>query len=70
MDSTTSTETALTAEQAVAYLIDRHSIDLAARTLEQRARAGTAPSHLVGRNRMYRASLLDQWALGEWEADS
>ena len=66
----TETESALTTSQAVRHLSATHSIDFTEAYLDQLARDGKAPSHKVGRKRMYRPSLLDQFALGEWTPDA
>lgn len=66
MESSTATESAITPQQAIEHLKKKHSIDYSEEHLQRLARGGEVPSHKVGRNRMYRRSLLDQWALGEW----
>ncbi len=59
-------EPALTVDKAVDYLSTKHGLKYSERHLTRLAVRGEAPSHKVGRNRLYRASLLDAWALGEW----
>ena len=66
MEAYTATESAITPTQAVAYLREKHNMGYSEEHLNRLARAGEAPSHKVGRKRMYRRSLLDAWALGEW----
>lgn len=66
MEASTASESAITPAQAVEYLREKHNLDYSEEYLNQLARQGDAPSHKVGRNRMYRPSLLDAWALGEW----
>lgn len=68
MESTT-TERALTSEEAVAHLADKHGVEYHPDSLDRLARKCEAPSHMVGRFRRYRASLLTKWALGEWTRD-
>lgn len=58
---------ALNTSQATEYLRDRHGIDYSDEYLQRLARSGAVPSHKVGQYRMFRASLLDSWALGEWQ---
>ena len=70
MDTTTATESAITPEQAIEYLREKHSLEYSEEHLQRLARLGEAPSHKVGRNRMYRRSLLDSWALGEWTPEA
>lgn len=64
------TEAAMTPGAAVEYLREVHSLEYNERYLNGLARKGLAPSHKVGRNRMYRRSLLDAWALGEWKPEA
>ena len=66
MEAPTASESAITPVQAVEYLRDTHSLEYSEEHLQRLARAGEVPSHKVGRFRMYRRSLLNQWALGEW----
>jgi len=66
MEDPTASETALTPAQAVEYLRETHNLEYSEEHLQRLARTGEAPSHKVGRNRMYRRSLLNAWALGEW----
>lgn len=68
MESSTASESAITPAQAVEYLKKTHNLEYSEEYLQRLARAGEVPSHKVGRHRMYRRSLLDQWALGEWSA--
>lgn len=70
MESSTATESAITPTQAVEYLKGTHNIEYSEEHLQRLARAGEVPSHKVGRHRMYRRSLLDQWALGEWSPEA
>ena len=69
MEASTASESAITSAQAVEYLSARHNLEYNEEYLNQLAREGKAPSHKVGRHRMYRPSLLDQWALGEWNPE-
>ena len=69
MEAYTATESAITPTQAVAYLREKHNMGYSEEHLNRLARAGEAPSHKVGRKRMYRRSLLDAWALGEWSTE-
>ncbi len=70
METSAASESAITPAQAVEYLKERHSLDYSEEHLQRLARQGEAPSHKVGRHRMYRRSLLDQWALGEWSPEA
>lgn len=61
-------EPALTTDEAVDHLKTKHKLEYSAAVLDRKARAEEVPSHTVGRNRRYRASLLDLWALGlDWK---
>ena len=66
MEAPAASESAITVGQASEYLRDKHSIEYSEEYLMQKAQRGEVPSHKVGRNRMFRRSLLDSWALGEW----
>lgn len=66
MEVPVASESAITPAQAVEYLSEHHNLYFSEEHLQRLARAGDAPSHKVGRARMYRRSLLDRWALGEW----
>lgn len=70
METSTASESAITPAQAVEYLKDQHNIEYSEDHLQRLARQGDVPSHKVGRHRMYRRSLLDQWALGEWSPEA
>lgn len=70
MEAPGASESAITPAQAVEHLREKHNLEYAEEYLNQLARDGQAPSHKVGRHRMYRRSLLDQWALGEWKPQS
>jgi excisionase family DNA binding protein len=70
MNTSTASESAMTAEEAVEYIREKHSLDYHVEVFRRKARAGEIPSHKVGRYRRFRPSLLDQWALGEWPPDT
>ena len=67
MISDAASDSVIDTQAAVTYLREKHGIEYSADRLQRRANLGLMPSHKVGKYRRYRTSLLDQWALGEWE---
>jgi hypothetical protein len=70
MNTTNASESAMTAEEAVEYIREKHALDYNLDVFRRKAVKGEIPSHKVGRYRRFRPSLLDRWALGEWPSDS
>lgn len=67
MNEPAASERALDKEGAATYLREQHSLRISASRVERKAQKGELPSYKVGKQRLYRPSLLDKYALGEWK---